>query len=32
MKGLLVVLVAFVLLPGSVYMLLASNFGALRAT
>ena len=30
MKGLLVVLVAFVLLPGSVYMLLASNFGALR--
>jgi hypothetical protein len=29
-KGLLVVLVAFVLLPGSVYMLLASNFGALR--
>ena len=30
MKGLLVVLTAFVLLPGSVYMLLASNFGALR--
>jgi hypothetical protein len=29
-KGLLVVLVAFVLLPGSVYMLLASNFGALK--
>ncbi len=30
MKGLLVVLTAFVFLPGSVYMLLASNFGALR--
>ena len=30
MKGLLVVLTAFVLLPGSVYMLLASNFGALK--
>jgi hypothetical protein len=29
-KGLLVVLTAFVLLPGSVYMLLASNFGALK--
>ena len=30
MKGLLVVVTAFVLLPGSVYMLLASNFGALK--
>ncbi|HYN17591.1 MAG TPA: hypothetical protein VEY96_05860 [Actinomycetes bacterium] len=30
MKGLLVVLTAFVFLPGSVYMLLASNFGALK--
>ena len=30
MKGLLVVLTAFVLLPGSVYMLLAANFGALK--
>ena len=30
MKGLLVVLTAFVLLPGSVYMLLATNFGALK--
>jgi hypothetical protein len=29
-KGLLVVLTGFVLLPGSVYMLLASNFGALK--
>jgi hypothetical protein len=29
-KGLLVVLTAFVLLPGSVYMLLAVNFGALK--
>jgi hypothetical protein len=29
-KGLLVVVTAFVLLPGSVYMLLASNFGALK--
>jgi hypothetical protein len=29
-KGLLVVLTAFVLLPGSVYMLLAANFGALK--
>jgi hypothetical protein len=29
-KGLLVVLTAFVLLPGSVYMLLASNFGAVK--
>jgi hypothetical protein len=29
-KGLLVVITAFVLLPGSVYMLLASNFGALK--
>jgi hypothetical protein len=29
-KGLLVVLTAFVFLPGSVYMLLASNFGALK--
>jgi hypothetical protein len=29
-KGLLVVLAAFVFLPGSVYMLLASNFGALK--
>ena len=30
MKGLLVVLIAFVFLPGSIYMLLASNFGALK--
>ena len=30
MKGLLVVITAFILLPGSVYMLLASNFGALK--
>ena len=30
MKGLLVVITGFVLLPGSVYMLLASNFGALK--
>ena len=30
MKGILVVVTAFVLLPGSVYMLLASNFGALK--
>ncbi len=30
MKGLLVVLVGFVFLPGSVYMLLAANFGALK--
>lgn len=30
MKGLLVVVTAFVLLPGSVYMLLATNFGALK--
>jgi hypothetical protein len=29
-KGLLVVITAFVFLPGSVYMLLASNFGALK--
>jgi hypothetical protein len=29
-KGLLVVLAGFLLLPGSVYMLLASNFGALK--
>jgi hypothetical protein len=29
-KGILVVVTAFVLLPGSVYMLLASNFGALK--
>jgi hypothetical protein len=29
-KGLLVVITGFVLLPGSVYMLLASNFGALK--
>jgi len=29
-KGLLVVVTAFVLLPGSVYMLLATNFGALK--
>jgi hypothetical protein len=29
-KGLLVVVIAFVFLPGSVFMLLASNFGALR--
>jgi hypothetical protein len=29
-KGLLVVLTGFVFLPGSVYMLLASNFGALK--
>ena len=30
MKGLLVVLAGFVFLPGSVYMLLAANFGALK--
>ena len=30
MKGLLVVIVGFVFLPGSVFMLLASNFGALK--
>ena len=30
MKGLLVVITGFVLLPGSVYMLLATNFGALK--
>ena len=30
MKGLLVVVIGFVFLPGSVFMLLASNFGALR--
>ena len=30
MKGLVVVIIAFVFLPGSVYMLLASNFGALK--
>ena len=30
MKGLLVVLTGFVFLPGSVWMLLASNFGALK--
>jgi hypothetical protein len=29
-KGLVVVIIAFVFLPGSVYMLLASNFGALK--
>jgi hypothetical protein len=29
-KGLLVVITAFIFLPGSVYMLLASNFGALK--
>jgi hypothetical protein len=29
-KGLIVVLTAFVLLPGSIYMLLAANFGALK--
>jgi hypothetical protein len=29
-KGLAVVVIAFVFLPGSVYMLLASNFGALK--
>jgi len=29
-KGLLVVITGFVLLPGSVYMLLATNFGALK--
>jgi hypothetical protein len=29
-KGILVVVTAFVLLPGSVYMLLATNFGALK--
>jgi hypothetical protein len=29
-KGIAVVLVAFLFLPGSVYMLLASNFGALK--
>lgn len=30
MKGIAVVLTAFIFLPGSVYMLLASNFGALK--
>ena len=30
MKGLLVVITGFILLPGSVYMLLASNFGAVK--
>ena len=30
MKGILVVVTAFLLLPGSVYMLLAVNFGALK--
>ena len=30
MKGLVVVIIAFVFLPGSVYMLLAANFGALK--
>ena len=30
MKGLLVVIIGFVFLPGSVFMLLASNFGALK--
>ena len=30
MKGLVVVVIAFVFLPGSVFMLLASNFGALK--
>ena len=30
MKGFVVVVIAFVFLPGSVYMLLASNFGALK--
>ena len=30
MKGLLVVLTAFIFLPGSVWMLLAANFGALK--
>ena len=30
MKGIAVVVTAFVLLPGSVYMLLAANFGALK--
>jgi hypothetical protein len=29
-KGLLVVIIGFVFLPGSVFMLLASNFGALK--
>jgi hypothetical protein len=29
-KGILIVATAFVLLPGSVYMLLAANFGALK--
>jgi hypothetical protein len=29
-KGVLIVVIAFVLLPGSVYMLLAANFGALK--
>jgi hypothetical protein len=29
-KGFVVVVIAFVFLPGSVYMLLASNFGALK--
>ena len=32
MKGLLVVLTGFILLPGSVYMLLAANFGALKGS
>ena len=30
MKGILVVLTGFVLLPGSVFMLLSANFGALK--
>ena len=30
MKGIAVVVTAFIFLPGSVYMLLASNFGALK--
>ena len=30
MKGFVVVVIAFVFLPGSVFMLLASNFGALK--
>ena len=29
-KGVLIVVIAFLLLPGSVYMLLAANFGALK--
>jgi hypothetical protein len=29
-KGIAVVVTAFIFLPGSVYMLLASNFGALK--